>query len=196
VNYLAHCALGSAHPEYLVGGFLGDFIKGAVPGHLPHRIQIGVRLHRRLDAYSANQSDIADSIARLPTSLRRVAPIFIDLLADHFLARNFEVLHGEPLQVFSCRSYRTLAEHQEHFPVPAQRFANFLGEHDLFGRYVRVDAVERAFARIAQRLRLDGIVPAAMSAVADQYDDFEADFLRYYPALQQHADGWLAERCS
>ena len=86
MNYLAHCALGSAHPEYLVGGFLGDFVKGAVPVHLPQRIQVGIRLHRRLDAYSATQPDIADSIARLPRSLRRVAPIFIDLLADHYLA--------------------------------------------------------------------------------------------------------------
>ena len=193
MNFLAHCALGSEHPDYLVGGFLGDFIKGHVPTDLSERIRTGVRLHRRLDAYSAVQPDIKTSVARLPSSMRRVAPIFIDLVADHFLARHFESVHAEPLAVFSNRTYSTLASHCDQFPPPARRFFYFLREHDLFGRYVGVDAVERAFCRIGERLSLDGIVTPAMTSLRDNYGDFEADFLRYYPALQQHAEQWLAD---
>ena len=51
MNFLAHCALsvsetGKADAQYVVGGFLGDFVKGAVPSHLPEDIQTGIRLHR------------------------------------------------------------------------------------------------------------------------------------------------------
>jgi acyl carrier protein phosphodiesterase len=193
VNFLAHCALGSEHPDYLVGGFLGDFIKGPVPTHLSERIRIGVRLHRRLDAYSALQPDIRTSVARLPSSIRRVAPVFIDLVADHFLARHFEVIHAEPLTSFSKRTYAILAGHSDHFPPQARRFFHYLKEYDLFGRYVGVDAVERAFARIGERLGLERVVMPAMTALGDHYNDFESDFLRYYPALQQHAKQWLAQ---
>jgi acyl carrier protein phosphodiesterase len=192
VNFLAHCALGSQHAEYLVGGFLGDFIKGRVPTHLPRRIQIGVRLHRRLDAFSAVQPDIKTSVNRFPAGLRRVTPIFVDLVADHFLARHFELVQSEPLAAFTSRAYTMLTHHIDQFPPPARRFVNYLKEYDVFGRYVDVDAVERAFTRIGERLGLTGIVMPAMTAFADHYVDLEADFLRYYPALVRHAREWLA----
>lgn len=192
MNFLAHCALGSQHPDYLVGGFLGDFIKGRVPTHLPSRIQTGIRLHRRLDAFSAVQPDIKTSVGRFPATLRRVAPIFIDLAADHFLARHFELVHDEPLGAFAHRAYETLNRQIDHFPPPARRFVQYLKEFDVFGRYVDVEAVERAFARIEVRLGLDGIVVPAMVVFDDNYAAFEADFLRYYPALAQHAQQWLA----
>jgi acyl carrier protein phosphodiesterase len=192
VNFLAHCALGSQHPEYLVGGFLGDFIKGRVPAHLPRRIQVGIRLHRRLDAFSAVQPDIKMSVARFPAALRRVAPIFVDLVADHFLARHFEFVYPEPLAAFATRAYATLTGQIDQFPAPARRFLKYLTEYDVFGRYVEVDAVERAFTRIGERLGLDGIVIPAMTAFGECYTDLEEDFLRYYPALAQHAAQWLA----
>jgi acyl carrier protein phosphodiesterase len=193
VNFLAHCALASQHPDYLVGGFLGDFVKGPVPTHLTEGVGVGVRLHRRLDAYSAVQPDIKVSIARLPALMRRVAPVFIDLVADHFLARHFELLHTEPLSLFSNRAYATLANHSHQFPTDAHRFFRYLSDHDVFGRYVHVNSVERAFARIGERLGLDGIVMPAMAALDENYEHLEADFFRYYPALQRHADTWLAE---
>jgi len=192
MNFLAHCALGSQHPDYLVGGFLGDFIKGSVPTHLPGRIQTGIRLHRRVDAFSAVQPDIKTSVTRLPAPLRRVAPIFIDLVADHFLARHFELVHTEPLAAFTHHAYEALARQIDQFPPPARRFFRYLKEYDVFGRYVEVEAVERAFIRIEERLGLDGIVAPAMTVLGANYADFEADFLRYYPALAQHAQQWLA----
>jgi acyl carrier protein phosphodiesterase len=192
MNFLAHCALGGQHPEYLVGGFLGDFIKGRVPPHLPPRIQIGIRLHRRVDAFSAIQPDIKTSVRRFPAELRRVAPIFVDLAADHFLARYFEFVYAESLAAFSTRAYGTLNGQVDHFPAPARRFVKYLTEYDMFGRYVEIDAVERAFARIADRLGLEEIVTPSMTAFDEHYADLEADFLRYYPALVQHATEWLA----
>lgn len=197
MNFIAHCALGSGqgsgHPHYLVGGFLGDFIKGAVPADLPARIQVGVRLHRRIDAYSAVQPDIKASVERLPAPLRRVAPVFIDLVADHFLARHFEVVHGEPLAVFAQHSYATLAKHVAYFPPAARRFLDFMRSHDMFGRYVGLDAVEWAFGRIGERLGRPEVVGESMAALRADYGRYEADFLRYYPALREHADQWLAE---
>lgn len=193
MNFLAHCALGSAHPHHLVGGFLGDFIKGPVPTNLPLRIQAGVRLHRRIDAFSALQPDIKTSVLRLPSALRRVAPVFIDLVADHFLARHFETVHDEPLATFTARTYKTLADHLVHFPPTALRFFHFMCDHDLLSRYVSLDPVERAFTRISERLGQTGIVDTSMAALRADYDQFEQDFLRYYPALREHAQCWLID---
>jgi acyl carrier protein phosphodiesterase len=165
VNFLAHCALSVVEPETsanslcIVGGFLGDFVKGTVPSQLPSGIQTGLRLHRRLDAFSAVQDDIKVSIARLPQTSRRLAP---------------------------------LDEHEAHLPADARRFFHFMRDHDLFGRYVEIEPIERAFRRIAERFRRAEAVRESMAALHAGYRDFEDDFLRYYPALQAHAGDWLA----
>ena len=192
MNFLAHCALGGSHPHYLVGGFLGDFIKGAVPAQLPQAIQVGVRLHRRIDAFSGIQADIRASVSRLPSTSRRLAPVFVDLAADHFLARHFETAYGESLAEFSSRAYEILADHEAHFPATAIRFSRFMRDQDLFARYTNLDSVERAFARIAQRLGRESMVAESMAALQERYREFEGDFLRYYPELRAHAAQWLA----
>jgi len=175
-----------------VGGFLGDFVKGPVPDDLPIGIQTGVRLHRRLDAYSAEQVDIRCSVERLPNHLRRVAPVFVDLLADHFLAIHFQRMHDETLREFELRAYRTLADFRAHFPPRAERFFDFLHSRAVFSRYTDVASVGRAFERVSERLRMPGIADDAMGALTQDYPAFENDFLRYYPALQRHSRQWLA----
>ena len=192
MNFLAHCALAGDDPEHLVGGFLGDFVKGSVPTELPVGIQTGVRLHRRLDAFSAEQPDIRRSVARLPDELRRVAPVFVDLLADHFLAVHFERMHDEPLGAFEQRAYRTLGSYRGRFPPRAQRFFDYLESRAVFTRYVDPATVGHAFERVGERLGIGAIAAPAMTALSREYGDFEADFLHYYPALKRHSQEWLA----
>ena len=192
MNFLAHCALAGSNREHLVGGFLGDFVKGPVPEDLPSGIQTGVRLHRRLDAFSAEQADIRRSVERLPDHLRRVAPVFVDLLADHFLAIHFQRMHGEPLQVFEQHAYHTLGDFRAQFPPRAKRFFDYLQSRAVFSRYTDVESVGGAFERVGERLGMPGIANEAMSALSSDYRVFEDDFLRYYPALQDHSRQWLA----
>jgi acyl carrier protein phosphodiesterase len=192
MNFLAHCALAGDDPEHLIGGFLGDFVKGPVPEHLPAGVQTGVRLHRRLDAYSAEQADIRCSVERLPREMRRLAPVFVDLLADHFLAIHFRRMHGESLADFERRAYRTLARYSAGFPPRAQRFFDYLHSGGVFSRYTDVVTVGQAFERVGERLGIADVAAPAMTALTHGYDAFEADFLRYYPALQRHSARWLA----
>jgi len=194
VNFLAHCALADTRPGILVGGFLGDFLKGPVPPELPHDVRLGVRLHRRLDAFSAVEPNIKTSVMRLPSAARRLAPVFIDLTTDHFLARSFERWHGEPLTDFTARAYGQLLRHVDLLPADAARFLDFAAEHDLFASYVDFGPLERAFGRICRRFRRPELVETCMASFEAEYAAFQADFDRYYPVLRAHAVAWLAEQ--
>ena len=50
---------------------LGDFVKGRVSESLPPELRAGIRLHRRIDAFSNRLADTKPSIARLGAELRR-----------------------------------------------------------------------------------------------------------------------------
>ncbi|NJN51261.1 MAG: DUF479 domain-containing protein [Gammaproteobacteria bacterium] len=194
MNFLAHCALARAHDDLIVGGFLGDFVKGPVPAQLPGLIGAGIQLHRRIDAFSNTQPDLRVSIERLPAQQRRLAPPFVDLLADHFLARKFEHHHGESLETFTHRVHAVLDERRDQLNGRATRFLAFMQDAQLFLQYQSLDAVEGAFLRIAMRLKRPQAVAPMMDAVAAQYDALAADFERYYPSLAAHADDWMQAR--
>ena len=193
MNFLAHCALSGDDDDLVVGGFLGDFIKGSVPGDLPERVGLGVRLHRRIDAFSAVEPNLKASAHRFGPELRRVAPVVVDLLADHFLARRFETFHGEPLDQFARRTYLLLGAHNHLFPPRAKRFHAAMSRHRVFQRYTELTTVARAMDNIARRLRMPDLVGQAMAVINADYDNLAEDFSSYYPELRDHAATFVGD---
>ena len=191
MNFLAHCVLGSEDPDLIVGGFLGDFVKGPVPDDMPTGVARGIRLHRRIDAYSNTQPDIRISVGRFPDALRRVAPVFVDVLADHFLARDFERFHHEPLEAFCTKTYAALDRHADWLPDSALRFRRMVEDTDLFTRYRELAVVERGIRRLAARLRVTTRAASAIETVHGDYEQLRNDFARFFPDLQRHAAEWV-----
>lgn len=199
MNFLAHClipelACPSVPEGIVVGGYLGDFLKGGVPPSLPQSLADGVRLHRRIDAFSNQQETIRASCARFPAELRRLAPIFVDLVADHLLARDWVRFHHQPLSVFTAQTYARLDRHAAHLPAPGQQFLQHAIRHDLFAGYAETATLDAAIASVARRLgRPDAAVPV-QRAVAELLPGLDQDFRDYFPALVNHAEAWLADR--
>ena len=71
MNHLAHFYLAHPHEELMVGGFLGDFVKGKLSGKHPHRIELGIRLHRAIDAYTDQHPIVKQSQRRFDPAFRR-----------------------------------------------------------------------------------------------------------------------------
>lgn len=199
MNFLAHCliadqATDQTVPELLAGGFLGDFIKGTVPADLPEPLALGVRLHRRIDAFSNQLPGISTSCRRFPKPLRRLAPAFVDVIADHCLARHWQRFSAEPLESFSARAYAEIADQRGWLNASGQRFLDYMQEVDLLAGYREPDVMHRGLTSITRRIRQPHLNSELAGTVDDLLDALEADFLGYFPELQQHAQSWVAPR--
>lgn len=199
MNFLAHCvlpelALPRAPIGLLVGGFLGDFLKGPVPEHLPAAIGDGVRLHRRLDAFSNQHPAIRASCQRFPSDLRRIAPVFVDVLADHLLATRFHHYSPEPLTAFTARTYASLDAHRAHIPEHGRRFLRHAAAHDLFAGYARPYTLSGALESVAHRLGRAEVCAAVFDTIDASRPELLQDFLDYFPDLVGHAGQWLTAR--
>ncbi|MFV2090024.1 MAG: ACP phosphodiesterase [Pseudomonadales bacterium] len=197
MNFLAHCLIGASAggtdegATLLAGGFLGDFIKGRIPNHMPEPLARGVRLHRRVDAYSGRQPEIRLSCDRFPPELRRIAPILVDIIADHLLARHWSTFHPEPLDAFTAGTYRQVATHRTWLTEPGNRFFDYAREHDLLAAYQDWAVICGAMRSITRRLcksELDAIMETTALALLD---DLEGDFLTYFPDVIDHASQWV-----
>ena len=52
MNYLAHLLLADDEPESIIGGMLGDFVRGREAGRYSDGIRAGIRLHVRIDSFT------------------------------------------------------------------------------------------------------------------------------------------------
>lgn len=199
MNYLAHCLIGAQAtnepgmtPALVAGGFLGDFIKGPVPADMPFPLALGVRLHRRVDAYSNRHPVIRTSVERFPAELRRIAPILVDILGDHLLSRRWQEFHAADLAGFTRRIYRDVDEHDRWLPARGQQFLAYARERDLLGHYADWSVAAASMRSITRRLGRSELDPLLDEAVPPLLADLELDFHGYFPDIIEHACGWIA----
>jgi acyl carrier protein phosphodiesterase len=205
MNFLAHCLIGSRAAEergrdsrvpssaaLLAGGFLGDFIKGRVPAEMPWDLALGVRLHRRVDAYSNRHPDIRISSDRFPPELRRLAPILVDILCDHLLTRRWSEYHHDDLTTFTGCIYEEVAALDDWLPDSGQQFLNYARERDLLASYGDWSVTEGAMRSITRRLQRTELNPLIEAAVPPLVAALEEDFQRYFPDILAHARDWVA----
>ncbi len=195
MNYLAHLTLAAAageDPALAAGAFLGDFVKGPLTGKYPRSLEQGLRLHRHLDACSNRDPAMRRSAGRLPMPLR-FAPPFVDVIADHILARQFEHWHGEPLEAFAARQIRHLDDWRRCFPRPATAFLDRLVTDDVLLAYRQRTTIARIAERLGERLSVPAAGDRIMELIASDFDALAGDFAEYYPTLARAARRWLAD---
>ncbi len=202
MNFLAHCALADlaqddAHPELIAGGVLADFRRGVVPTHWPEQLQLGVQLHRRIDAVSNQHAAVRASCARFPEPLRRLAPIFVDIHADRSLTRTWHRYHGEVLEAFTSRCYDAIdlaVTRVQDLPAEAHRFVGYMKEEDLLSNYHQWQHVQRGVHSVCRRLRREDLADQAMATLKDLDALLAQDFADLFPDLVDAARSFIVER--
>jgi acyl carrier protein phosphodiesterase len=183
VNYLAHLYLSDDDAESLIGSLMGDFVKGGVDERLPVGIRNGLILHRRVDTFTDAHPVVRRSKARIGPEFRRYAGILVDMFYDHFLARRWSDYASLPLEHFSHRVYRVLANGQHTFPSRMQHSMTYLIDHDLLMSYREVGGIAHALAGIEGRLKRPSGLRNAAGELHANYGELLHDFTEFFPAL-------------
>ncbi len=188
MNFLAHALLAGPDPGMRVGGLMGDFVKGALPGALPLPIAAGVALHRRIDGYADAHPAFRRSCARVGAQRRRYAGVMVDMFYDHFLASHWTCFCDEALHEFAAASYRLLHEHDHLLSDRHREMAAAMRRHDWLTSYRSAETIGYALDRMSQRLRRQpNALPGALEELRGSYAQFEGDFFEFFPDAQAFA---------
>ena len=103
MNFLAHFALSNKDQNLSIGSFLGDFVKGRLSGQYNQEIEIGIKFHRAVDAYTDHHLLTRLSRERFGTRFKRIGGIMTDIAYDHLLALSWDSFYDETLSSFSKR---------------------------------------------------------------------------------------------
>ncbi|MGJ7456951.1 ACP phosphodiesterase [Halomonas sp. MA07-2] len=182
MNFLAHAWLArGGSDEFLWGNLIADGVKGSDLSAWPGDVAVGIRHHRRVDAFVDTHPVVAEIRRRTPDRQRRYAGIALDLVWDHFVAREL-ALQTQPSPLIA-RTYRVLQAQ----PAPA-RLATLvpaLVEQDWLHRYADFAFTCRAIAGIGQRLAGPNRLAELVPWLEEERVRLEDDFQRLWPEVRQ-----------
>ncbi|MEX1236763.1 MAG: ACP phosphodiesterase [Pseudomonadales bacterium] len=194
MNHLAHFKVSHPDPALIVGGFLGDFVKGRLNGAYPERIERGIRLHRAVDAFADQHRIIKRSVTRFAPGFRRYGPIMVDVIYDHFLAKRWQTFNDDALTEFCDVVFGALEEEAQLLPADARRMAEHMAASRSLENYGRDVFVNRSLTHIGTRLKRKNPLHLAF----DQFKNHEAalyeDFTVFFPELLSFCKCWQLEQ--
>jgi acyl carrier protein phosphodiesterase len=181
VNYLAHFLLAQNKPHLEVGGFMGDYVKGQLVGRFPKELEDGIRLHRKIDAFTDNHACVKQSCHRIDSTMRRYAPIMVDIFFDHLLAKHWHQYHSETLSHFSDRIFSNMQDYQEVLPDKVWQIAMRMKQFNVLSSYADPSFLSPVLTNLSQRLKRKNPVAEGYQQFQDNMEGLTKDFEIFFP---------------
>lgn len=184
MNFLAHLYLSPPTPEAWLGSLLGDFVKGPVDAAgYPAAVADAIRLHRAVDRFTDGHAAVLAAKARFAPGARRYAGVVLDVAFDHFLARDWQTHHAQPLERFAEEVYTALQRAPGPLPERFTRMLPWMVSEDWLVSYREPRGASQALERMSHRLADGSGLLAATAQLQARHAEFEADFRRFFPCL-------------
>jgi len=151
---------------------------------MPAQFQHGIERHRVIDRFTDSHPAVARSIQRLDSRFRRYGGIIIDVLYDHFLARDWPLYSPESLSDFIQDFYSSLDEFRDRLPADAFVVLEKMRAGDWLGSYVEIAGISQALRRIGARLLRPIDLAESLSVIDSSYNSLSDDFHEFFPELR------------
>lgn len=194
MNFLAHAHLAGEAPALIVGGVVGDWIKGPLPAGLPEDLARGVALHRAIDAFAETHPAFRASRARVSPARRRYAGVLVDIFWDHLLARDWVQFRDDALGHYCAGVYRQIAVRRAALPESAHHALDLMAAEDWLQSYAGLEGIADVFARMGRRARQPNPLAGSEVELVAQTTGFEHDFRVWLPDAQRFVADWVRTR--
>jgi len=191
MNFLAHLCLANGDSGLMLGGLIGDFVRGwrAVRVY-PEPIRQGIVLHRYIDKCTDRSPVVKSLLPKFPREFRRYAGIIIDLAFDHELAVNWWRYMPGSLERFDVEIRDLLSDNAEWVPDKLNRFMSYAERHGLFSAYRDEAVVLNALAGTGQRLSRPNPLHRVSEIWPELAPEFKKSFRQFFPQIQSEVLDW------
>ena len=188
MNFLAHLFLSCGNEDLLIGNFIADFIRNSEVANYAPSIQEGVRLHRQIDTYTDKHPLVRKGVRRLQPYHRKYAPVVIDIIFDHLLAKNWALYSGQSLDLFANNIYDVLNHRMEELPdklkkrLPGMIAANWLQAYETKeGMLITLKQMDR-------RTSFPSNFTGALDHLELDYDLYNTEFQGFFPDVVEYVE--------
>ena len=184
MNFLAHIYLSGDNEMVTIGNFMADGIKGKKYLDYPEDIQKGILIHRWIDSYTDSHPITKQSTKRLHGKYGHYSGVIVDILYDHFLAKNWKQYHEQPLEQYVTNFYALLHIHYELLTPRIQKMMIPMIEQNWLLSYATLEGIQTVLYNMSFRIKKRVPMDEAIEDLKLYYDDFEKEFTSFFEELR------------
>ena len=183
MNYLAHIYLSGDNELVTIGNFIADGIKGKKYKKYPKNIQIGILLHRHIDTFTDAHKTFRLSTKRLHEKYGHYSGIIVDILYDHFLAKNWDRYCHTPLSEYVDAFYDSLEANYDILPLRIQKMMPYLLADNWLLSYATIEGISKVLDGMNRRTKHRSSMNEAVVELETFYKEFENEFFDFFDEL-------------
>ena len=192
MNFLAHQHLSQQYKGIRAGNFLADFIRGNDLEKYPEEVQLGIKLHRKIDEYTDTHPIVSRSKHRLYKYQGKYTSVIMDIYYDYFLAKKWVNYSDEKLNEFSQTVYADFEEMKLVFTEKIISILPAMKKNDWFYNYQFYWGIEKSLLSIARRAHFSNKIVDSLKHLKILEQELEKDFEEFYPQLMAMTIDFIA----
>lgn len=193
MNFLAHIYLSGDNELITIGNFIADGIKGNDYKNFSKEFQIGILLHRHIDTFTDAHDTVRLSTKRLHEKYGHYSGVIVDILYDHFLAKNWHQYSDVPLVDYVENFYNSLEEHYDLLPMPIQKMMPYMMSNNWLLSYASIEGISKILEGMNRRTKNRSGMHEAVNELELYYTEFETEFTHFFEELILSSEQKLKE---
>ena len=187
MNFLAHIYLSGDNDLIKIGNFMADGIRGKHFERYPLEIQKGIILHRAIDTFTDAHPIFRQSTKKLHQKYHHYAGVIVDVLYDHFLAKNWSTYSEEKLEDFVARFYQSLQDNTIILSERTKGMMPTMMKENWLVSYQTVEGIEHILTQMDHRTKNESKMRFATNELSEFYPEFEKEFTDFFEELNAFA---------
>lgn len=193
MNFLAHIYLSGNNELITIGNFMADGIKGKRYQDYPDAIQVGILLHREIDTFTDAHPIVRLSTKRLHKNYGHYSGVIVDILYDHFLAKNWNQYSSVPLDDYVDDFYESLKTNAQFLPPRVQKMVPYMIGGNWLFHYAKIEGIQNVLIGMNKRTNNISGMDRATNELKEFYHEFEQEFTSFFEELRLFSGEKLAE---
>jgi acyl carrier protein phosphodiesterase len=176
MNFLAHLYLSFDDAELMLGNFIADEIKLSNIQYLPEKVQLGILLHRKIDAFTDDHIAFKASVNKFRPFHKKYSSVVVDIINDHLLYQNWGLYTDVEFHNFEVFAYDSLAPLEPFLKGKAKAHLHSLIKYKYLKAYSNRAGLHDVMSRMDIRTRFPSDFKASVDQLYDSYDFYDAQF--------------------
>lgn len=193
MNFLAHIYLSGDDELLTLGNFMADGIKGKQYKTYSTPIKKGILLHRNIDTFTDAHPIVKQSTRRLHAKYSHYSGVIVDILYDHFLAKNWLTYSQVPLAKFVNDFYDSLDRHYDLLTKSIQHMIPHMIADNWLLSYAEISGIATVLYNMNRRTRNRSGMDRAVEDLQEHYEEFEWEFTTFFEELRAFSAEKLKE---
>jgi acyl carrier protein phosphodiesterase len=193
MNFLAHIYLSGDNDLLKIGNFMADSIRGNRYLQYPDEIKKGILLHRFIDTFTDAHLIYRKSKHRLHEKYGHYSGVIMDIVYDHFLAKNWNHYSDEKLEEYSDSFYKLLQANYDILTEKTKGMLPYMMGRNWLVSYATLEGLEMILFQMDHRTKNRVHMHEAIAEIRQYYTEFEEEFTLFFEELEQHCIEKLKE---